>query len=196
MRRFIPSLCRGGFRPPSLLLERLFFFAPILAALLFGGCGYHVAGHNNSLPKTIHVIAVPAMENKTTTFRIEQRLTAATIHEFLSKTTYRVVSDPNAGDAVLRGKILSVDIVPLTFQSTNTSNNVQATSMLITMKCEVTLTDRESGKVLFHTDNYLFRNEYELSSDVKSFFQESDPAFERMSQDFASRLVAAVTENY
>ena len=165
-------------------------------ALFIAACGYHVAGHNNSLPKTIHVIAVPAMENKTTTFRIEQRLTAATIYEFLSKTTYRVVSDPNAGDAVLRGKILSVDIVPLTFQSTTTSNNVQATSMLITMKCEVTLSERETGKVLFHTDNYVFRNEYELSSDVKTFFQEGDPAFERMSQDFASRLVAAITENY
>lgn len=196
MRKFLSSLCRGGLRPPAFLLEHLFFFAPILMAILFAGCGYHVAGHNNSLPKTIHVIAVPAMENKTTTFRIEQRLTAATIHEFLTKTTYRVISDPNAGDAVLRGKILNVDIVPLTFQSTTTSNNVQATSMLITMKCEVTLTDRETGKVLFHTDNYVFRNEYELSSDVKTFFQEGDPAFERMSQDFASRLVAAVTENY
>ena len=185
---------------------RLFTTRPLLALLLlaltFAGCGYHVAGHNNSLPKSIHVIAVPAMENKTTTYRIEQRLTAATIHEFLAKTTYRVVSDPNAGDAVLRGKILSVEILPLTFISgpagseIPSSNNVQATSMLITMKCEITFTDRATGKVLFHTDNYVFRNEYELSSDIKTFFQESDPAFERMSQDFAARLVASVTENY
>ncbi len=196
MSKLVASLCRGGLRPPSLLLNRLFFAVPILAALFCAGCGYHVAGHNNSLPKTIHVIAVPAMENKTTTFRIEQRLTAATIHEFLAKTTYRVVSDPNAGDAVLRGKILSVDLVPLTFQSSPNSNSAQATSMLVTMKCEITLTDRETEKVLFHTDNYVFRNEYELSSDVKTFFQESDPAFDRMAQDFASRLVAAVTENY
>ena len=176
--------------------------ALLFLALIFAGCGYHVAGHNNSLPKSIHVIAVPAMENKTTTYRIEQRLTASTIHEFLAKTTYRVVSDPNAGDAVLRGKILSVEILPLTFISgpagseIPSSNNVQATSMLITMKCEITFTDRATGKVLFHTDNYVFRNEYELSSDIKTFFQESDPAFERMSQDFASRLVASVTENY
>jgi outer membrane lipopolysaccharide assembly protein LptE/RlpB len=186
--------------------DRLFTTRPLLAllflALIFAGCGYHIAGHNNSLPKSIHVIAVPAMENKTTTYRIEQRLTAATIHEFLAKTTYRVVSDPSAGDAVLRGKILSVEILPLTFISgpagseIPSSNNVQATSMLITMKCEITFTDRATGKVLFHTDNYVFRNEYELSSDIKTFFQESDPAFERMSQDFASRLVASVTENY
>jgi outer membrane lipopolysaccharide assembly protein LptE/RlpB len=179
-----------------------FLALPLLLVLFFAGCGYHVAGHNNSLPKSIHVIAVPALENKTTTFRIEQRLTAASIHEFLAKTTYRVVSDPNAGDAVLRGKILSVEILPLTFKSgpagsdIPSSNNVQATSMLITMKCDITFTDRATDKVLFHSDNYVFRNEYELSSDVKTFFQESDPAFERMSQDFASRLVASITENY
>ena len=43
-----------------------------LAATLCG-CGYHVAGHSNTLPKTIQVIAVPAMENKTTSYRIEQK---------------------------------------------------------------------------------------------------------------------------
>jgi hypothetical protein len=68
--------------------------------------------------------------------------------------------------------------------------------MLIIMKCEVTLTERENEKVLYHNDNFVFRNEYELSTDVRSFFQEGDPAFDRMSQDFAGRLVAAITENY
>ena len=29
-------------------------------AVFLCGCGYHVAGHSNALPKTIHVIAVPA----------------------------------------------------------------------------------------------------------------------------------------
>jgi membrane-bound lytic murein transglycosylase MltF len=68
--------------------------------------------------------------------------------------------------------------------------------MLLTVKCEITLTDRTSGKILYHTDNFVFRNEYEISTDVKSFFEEQDPALERIAQDFAQRLVAAVTENY
>jgi hypothetical protein len=42
----------------------------------------------------------------------------------------------------------------------------------------------------------VFRNEYEISSGVKSFFEEQDPALDRMAQDFAKRLVAAVTENF
>jgi outer membrane lipopolysaccharide assembly protein LptE/RlpB len=163
-----------------------------LLVTVLGGCGYHVAGRSNALPTSIHVIAVPALENKTTSYRIEQRLTAATVHEFLAKTSYRVVSDPANGDAVLRGRVVSVEAVPLLFDTTTG----RATTMLVTVKCEVTFEERETGKVLYHTDNFLFRNQYEISTDVKSFFEEQDPALDRLAQDFAARLVAAVTENF
>jgi outer membrane lipopolysaccharide assembly protein LptE/RlpB len=169
-----------------------FLSASLLAGLLAAGCGYHVAGRSTSLPSTIHVIAIPALENKTTSYRIEQKLTAATVHEFLAKTPYKAVSNPEAGDAVLRGKVLTVEAVPLLFDT----KTGRATTMLVTVKCEITLTQSETQKVLYHNDNFLFRNEYEISTDVASFFEEQDPALDRLAQDFATRLVAAVTENY
>jgi outer membrane lipopolysaccharide assembly protein LptE/RlpB len=165
------------------------------------GCGYHVAGRSDALPKSIQVIAVPALENKTTSYRIEQRLTAATVHEFLAKTSYRVVPDPANADAVLRGKVLSLEAVPLLFDTATG----RATAMLVTVKCEITFEERESGKILYHTDNFLFRNQYEISVNINNptdprslsnFFEEQDPALERLAQDFAARLVAAVIENY
>jgi hypothetical protein len=156
------------------------------------GCGYHVAGRNNALPKSIHVIAVVALENRTSGYRIEQKLTAATIHEFLARTHYKIVSNAADGDAVLRGKVLSLDATPLLFDT----QTGRATTMLVTLKCEVTLTDSTTSKVLYHNADFLFRNEYEISTDVKSFFEEQDPALDRVAQDFATRLVAAVVENY
>lgn len=182
--------CMGGFDFALVVLLAIF--------LLATGCGYHVAGHYNALPKSIHTIAVPALENETSTYRIEQRLTEATVHEFLAKTPYRIVSNANDGDAVLHGKVISIEILPLIFQNTTTATTTttRATTMLITMKCEVSLEDRESGKVLYHSENFVFRNEYELSTNVPSFFDERDPAYNRMAADFASRLVAAVMENY
>jgi outer membrane lipopolysaccharide assembly protein LptE/RlpB len=179
-------------------MRRRVFFASIAAAIWIAACGYHVAGKSDSLPKSIHTIAVPALENKTASYRIEQRLTAATVHEFLAKTSYRVVSDPANGDAVLRGKVLSLEAVPLLFDTATG----RATTMLVTMRCEVTFEERETAKVLYHTDNFIFRNQYEISTDVnnpnsiKNFFEEQDPALDRMAQDFATRLVAAVVENY
>jgi len=180
-------------------MKRIAALTLLLAPSLFlASCGYHVAGHETTIPKTIHVIAVPALENKTSSYRIEQKLTAATIHEFLAKTTYKVVSNPASGDAVLTGKVLSVEAVPLTFQSqaATSTTTAQATTMLVTVKCEVTLIETDTQKVLFHTDNFLFRNEYELSTDVKSFFEEQDPALDRLAKDFAQKLVAAILENY
>jgi len=188
----------------------------LIFALLLSACGYHVAGHSSVMPTTIHTIAVPPMENKSTTFKIEQILTSATIHEFLAKTNYKIVSDPNGGDAVLTAKVLAMEVLPLLYQSqpqttsTTNTNVAQATAMLITMKCEVTLTERDNDKVLYHTNNFVFRNEYQLSTagtnvsgvanpsknQVEEFFQESQPALGRMAQDFATRLVSAVTENY
>jgi outer membrane lipopolysaccharide assembly protein LptE/RlpB len=173
---------------------------PGLIVCVLSGCGYHVAGRSGVLPKTIHVIAVPPIENKTSSYRIEQRLTAATIHEFLARTNYKIVSAPESGDAVLRGTVVSVEAVPLLFTSipatATTPATTRATNMLITMKCDVTFTDSTTQKVLYRNDNFVFRNEYEISTDVKSFFEEQDPALDRMAQDFAKRLVAAVTENF
>jgi len=174
------------------------FFIPaaklsgIPLVLLLAGCGYHLAGRSDALPKTIHVIAIPALENATTSYRIEQRLTSATVHEFLARTPYKISSNPAAGDAVLKGKVLSLEAVPLLFDTTTG----RATTMLVTVRCDVTLMQTDTQKFLFHSDNFVFRNEYEISTDVKSFFEEQDPALDRLARDFAQRLVAAVTENY
>jgi outer membrane lipopolysaccharide assembly protein LptE/RlpB len=178
--------------------------ALLLCLAMLAGCGYRVAGKSDALPKSIHVIAVPALENKTTSYRIEQRLTAATVHEFLTKTPYRVVSDPANGDAVLRGKVLSLEAVPLLFDT----STGRATTMLVTVKCEVSFEERDTGKILYRTNNFVFRNEYEIPNVVNpstgqvngatlaGFFEEQDPALDRLAQDFAARLVAAVTENF
>ena len=163
-----------------------------LAAMLQAGCGYHVAGHSDSLPTSVRVIAVTALENKTTSYRIEQKLTSATVHEFLARTPYKIVSSAADGDAVLRGKVESVEAVPLLFDT----QSGRATTMLVTVKCEVSLTENATDKVLYHSENFVFRNEYEISTDVPSFFEEQDPALDRLAQDFARKLVAAVIENY
>ena len=92
----------------------------------------------------------------------------------------------------MKGKVLSVEAVPLLFDTTTG----RATTMLVTVRCDVTLMQTDTQKVLFRSDNFVFRNEYEISTDVKSFFEEQDPALDRLARDFAQRLVAAVTENY
>src|SRR5262249_56196337 len=98
---------------------------------LLGGGGYHVGGRSDALPKSIRTIAVPTFENLTTSYRIEQRLTAATVHEFIAATPYRI-SSADSADAVLRGKVLTLEAVPLLFDT----QTGRATTMLVTVRSE------------------------------------------------------------
>jgi outer membrane lipopolysaccharide assembly protein LptE/RlpB len=166
--------------------------AVLLVAIFVAGCGYHVAGRGTALPSTLHTIAVPAFVNKTHSYRIEQRMTQAVIREFLSRTSYHVVSDPGSADAVLHGEITGLDSNAVIFDPVTG----HATTMLVQMHARVWLQERESKKILYRNDDYLFRQEYQITSDIPSFFDEQGPALDRMAHDFASRLVVDILENF
>lgn len=164
-----------------------------LAGLMgLGGCGYHVAGRGSRLPSGWTTIAVPALENKTLRYHIEQRLTEAVVREFLARSKYRVVADPAGADAVLRGEVISVENSAVLFDTATG----RATTVLVAVRLKVRLEERESGNVVWRNDNYLFREEYEVSTDVASFFDEQNPALDRVARDFAAALVSAVLENF
>jgi hypothetical protein len=172
---------------------RVYVAAAVLAAVMGAyGCGYRVAGRANTLPATVKTIAVPAFENRTSTYRIEQRLTSAVVHELLVDTRYGVVSNPADGDAVLHGTVLGISGGAVVFdQATG-----RATTILVTVTMQAELEERASGKVLYRNNNFVFREPYEISTDVPSFFDESGPAVDRLSRDFARRLVAEMRESY
>lgn len=173
----------------NLLSRAIAIFA---LAVTLGGCGYHVGGQGNALPANLHTIAIPAFVNKTSRYRVEQKLTQAVIREFLSRTAYRVVNDPEAGDAVLNGEVTSLESVVAVFDSTTG----RATSMLVTVRMKVWLVDRETKTEIYRNDNFLFRQPYAISSDVPNFFDEQNPALDRLSRDFAANLVVAILEKF
>jgi len=72
----------------------------------------------------------------------------------------------------------------------------RATTMLVTVRLKVRLEERGSKNALYQNDNFLFRERYEVSTDVPSFFEEQDPALDRLARDFAAKLVAALLENF
>ena len=172
--------------------HRLLLLAVLFAALAGAGCGYHVAGHAAQLPSEWRTVAIPAFSNDTTRYRIEQRFTQAVIREFISRTKYRVVQDTQSADAVLHGEVLSIDANPILFQATTG----QVTTMLVTVHAKVELVDNRTQKPVYKNDDMVFRNEYQISTDVNSFFEQQDPALERMSRDLASHLVSDVLENF
>jgi hypothetical protein len=189
-----------------------FHIAPLCLSLfvtmLLSACGYHVGGTASQLPPGLKVIAVPALKNDTPRYRIEQGMTEAVVHEFIARTKHRIVSSGDSADAVLHAEITSFEAIPVVFDTTpaTTPNSTtvptvntataRATTMLVSVHMKVSLEERDTKKVLYKNDNYLFREPYEISTDPSRFFDEQGPALERMSRDFASRLVSDVLENF
>jgi hypothetical protein len=52
------------------------------------------------------------------------------------------------------------------------------------------------GKVLYKNENYVFRQQYQSTTDLATFIQENPAAMQRLSRDFARQLVADVLEGF
>lgn len=168
--------------------------ALLFAFLLLGlsGCGYHTAGKAVRLPSAVHSIYVPTFTNNTQAYRAEQILTSAVVQELRSRTNFDVeVKNTGSADATLNGTVTSVMTAALTYDS----QTGKTSSSMLYIGMKVSLVDK-SGKVLWSNPNYFFREQYELSQDAASFFEEESPAAIRISHDFAKALVADIVEAY
>lgn len=155
------------------------------------GCGYHTAGRANLLPSDLRTIAVPAFTNQTQTYKIEQTLTAAVVQEFATRTKYRITADPASADAVLHGTVLSTFTTPLTYDT----QTGRAATVLVMVSMNVSLNDQQ-GRVLYQNPSYVFREQYQISQELSSFFEEDSPAFQRLSRQFARTLVSNILEAF
>ena len=168
------------------------FFLTLLPVITLTACGYHTAGHNLTLPENVKTLAIPAFVNQSQTYRVEQTLTAAVVREFTTRTHYQILhDDSDAADATLHGTVLTTTASPLTYDS----KTGRAESVLVVVSMKVSLIDRQ-GKILFQNPAYIFREQYQVSQELSSFFEEDSPAMGRLSRDFAQTLVSNVLEGF
>lgn len=164
----------------------------LVGALLTASCGYHVTGHADRMPSHIRTIAIPAFSNLTNRYRLSERIPAAIAREFLSRTRYRVVADPNQADATLTGTVANY----LSFPHVTDPATGRATAIQVSVYLQLTLTDRKTGAVLFSRPNMEFRQRYEISVDQTVYFEESDVALDRLSREVARTVVSSVLEAF
>jgi outer membrane lipopolysaccharide assembly protein LptE/RlpB len=170
---------------------RLFASISMAAVLLcLSGCGYHTLGAATHLPPDVKTLSIPVFATRTETYHTETVMTNAVIREFATRTRFRITpyASPDA-DAVLHGTILKEAVAPLTYNSATQ----QSSSFLVTIQASVTLNGRD-GKILYQNKNYVFREQYQSTTDLTTFIQEDPVAIDRLSRAFARQLVADVLE--
>jgi hypothetical protein len=162
------------------------------AGLVAAACGYHVGGKADLIPAKVRTIAIPAFGNNTTRYKLTELLPGAITREFLSRTRYRIVADPNEADAILAGTVVNYFASPsIMDQATG-----RAAGLVVILLLNITLTDKGTGTVLFQRTNYEFRGRYEVSSDQVQYFDESGTSMQRLSQEVARQVVSSILEAF
>ena len=160
------------------------------------GCGYSLAGRGSFLPDSIRVIGVPEFTNQTTYLEVERRFTERVRSEFIGRGRYQVLAQESGADAVLRGSITALSIVPANF-----NDNQQATRYIIIVNTKIEFVDLKANKTLWENPSMVFREEYDLPPDTQAgnpsaFFGQGSNALERVANDFARTVVSAILEAF
>ena len=177
----------------------------LLAIIAMTGCGYHVSGSvinpgtgtpapagKAEAPAKIHTIAVTTFLNRTTRYKLAQRLPADISREFIERTRYKIVTDAKTADLVLSGTVQTFNSYPIIAdQVSGRATIVQCETLL-----NITLTERGTGKVLFTRSWPPYRERYEISFDPQTYFDESGAGINRLSQDVARDVVTSILENF
>lgn len=180
------TLCAEPRRRP----ERTLACIAVLVLSGFAGCGYQTGGKGETLPATLHTVAIPAFRNLTTKYKLTGMLPQEIGREFIGRTRYRVVSDPSDADAVLEGSIVRYYSSPTVYDpATARSSGVQVIVWL-----NITLRERATGKELFKRTNFDVKERYEITGDQQTYLDESDAALGRLSRSVARQVVSSILE--
>ncbi len=145
---------------------------------------------DSGLPKNVKTVAVPAFqfEAKGLRYKVESRFTEAVTREIIRRGNGLKVQGNKAGaDAVIEGTIRN-----FTFSGVLLDREGRARVYEVTIIGAVTVRDLHANTILYDNQNFVFRDSFEFSEDPRSFFNEEDPAVERMARAFGESVVSAI----
>ena len=145
---------------------------------------------NSGLPSHIRKVAVPAFqtEPRGLRYRVGSRFTEAVSREIIRRGNgLKVQGTTDGADAVVEGTIRD-----FSFSGVLLDREGRARVYEITIISAITIRDLKEEKILYDNQNFIFRDSFEFSEDPRSFFNEEDPAVERIARAFSESVVSAI----
>ena len=145
---------------------------------------------NSGLPKNVRKIAVPAFQTEARglRYRVGSRFTEAVGREIIRRGSgLKVQGSTEGADAVVEGTIRDFG-----FTGVLLDRDGRARVYEVTIVSAVTVRDLKENKILYDNQNFIFRDSFEFSQDPRSFFNEEDPAVERIARAFSESVVSAI----
>lgn len=170
----------------------------VATGLPLGGCGYSLAGKGNFLPDYIATIAIPEFANRTDRVAIEELFTRKVVEEFTSRGRYRIQAETAGADAVLQGTVVSFLTTPTVLEgsSPDSAEASQASTYTVIVRAQVEFKDLVQNKVLWQSNNFQFRDDYEVGENPEEFFDQEGLTLQRLAEEFAKSLVSSILEAF
>jgi Lipopolysaccharide-assembly len=164
--------------------------AVVLTASGFRECYKPVK--KSGLPGSVSTVAVPPFQNQALRYKIESRFTDAVAQELIRRGRgLRVQSRREGADLVVDGLIKE-----FYFGGVLLDDRGRARIFEVTVVGAVTLRDQTSNRVLYDNQNYVYKGEFEFANDPRTFFNEEDPAVQRLARKFAEDLVSTLVNGF
>ncbi|HEX6898612.1 MAG TPA: LPS assembly lipoprotein LptE [Thermoanaerobaculia bacterium] len=160
--------------------------------LVLTGCGYALVGRGSNIPEDVRAVYLKPLENRTQRSQVEQSLTRAVADELVARQRFSVVGSADQAQAEIAGAVTGFGVTPVTFDNTG-----RATQYEISITAQIAF-KRVGGdeKVLWSSDRYTFRENYDVDPNAEDFFDREDEAIEEASKKFAETLVTSLLEGF
>jgi hypothetical protein len=160
------------------------WFAIVLVLSLMG-CGYHPLGAE-PVGGTTRTLAVPLFTNRSTEVGLEAIMANALIRTFTQTRAVKVTPYEDRADLVLDGKVQSVDNISVAYSSVT-----QSTVRRVIVRVELTLRQRDNGKVLWK-DTQILESDYVVDPSYQAGEVTRAEGLRRAAANMAQRVLNKV----
>jgi hypothetical protein len=150
-------------------------------AALFG-CGYTLAQQGEYIDKRITTVYVQSFENRTSQAELENYVRTAFIDQFILFGRFKIVQNAESADAIIKGSILNINTLPLSYRANTLVAEERATMIL-----EVDFREKESGKTIWSSKNVTGQVDYKMEDNINMFPATRKNAFIKLSNDTAEK---------
>ena len=162
----------------------------VLAALAFlAGCGYHLAGTQNTLPPHLKTVAIPVFKNTSSEPEIHRDLTNVIRESFITDGRLKVV-DASKADLLMRGILNYYNLRAVSF---NTSD--VASEYYVELGVDIKVKDQVKKKS-FLKQRFTTKWDFRSNDDVVNSEAARQTALDDAYKDLANRLVSIVIDQF
>jgi hypothetical protein len=175
--------------------------ALLVLGLLAPGCGYQFRPTGDPVGIEIESLAIPLFKSTSVEKGFEAVFTRVLREEFASHGKVPLVSEDRAR-FLLTGRIYDVWTDPVSFSYQeqtirgHTSIYEETNRRRLRLRVEVSLVERDSGRVVWQEKAMETRTSYEMSSDPLQTRYEEQTAIEKIARRLAKRIYMMTMERF